>query len=57
MLKFPFLYVGLKETIRDILKLVEDKNIWSEENPGISNCFTNLHPDCPSETYLGELKN
>ena len=41
MLKFPFLYVGLRKTIKDILKLVGEK---TGKNPVLSNCLNNRHP-------------
>ena len=48
MLKFPFLYIGLRKTIKDIFKLVGEKKIWSVKyrgKPGrISICLTNQHP-------------
>ena len=33
VLKFPFLYVGLRKTIKDMFKLVGEKKI-GRENPG-----------------------
>ena len=44
MLEFPFLYIGLRKTPKDVFKLVEKKNLVGKK-PGISNCSTNQHPD------------
>ena len=43
MLKFPFLYVGLRKTIEDIFKFVGEKKLVRKKS-GISNCFPNRHP-------------
>ena len=44
MLKFPFLYVGLRKTIKDIFKLVGETKKLVVKNPGCLNCLTNRHP-------------
>ena len=43
MSKFPFLYVGLKKTIKDIFELGGEKK-FGLEKPKISNCWTNRYP-------------
>ena len=43
MLKSPFLYVALRKTIKDILKLVGEKKNLVGKKPGISICLTNRH--------------
>ena len=48
MLKFPFLYDGLRKTIKDVYKLVAEKKNYLEKNgktPGILNYLTNRHPE------------
>ena len=49
MFKFPFLYVGLGKTMKDIFKLVVEKKCCLEKtrenHPRISNCMTNQYPD------------
>ena len=41
--KFPFLYVGLRITIKDIFELVREKKNLVGKKPGFLNCLTNRH--------------
>ena len=41
MLKLPFLYIGLRKTIKGIFNLVGEKKIWSGKNRKQTQEFQN----------------
>ena len=57
MLEFPFLYIGLRKTVKYILKLVRKKKFVRKKtgkNAEISNCSTDGHSDCKDTCQLAK---